>query len=57
MKSVGMKFFTDIDLTALGLLLFFAVFVGAILWVHRAGSEKFYGRISRLPFEEDMKNG
>jgi cbb3-type cytochrome oxidase subunit 3 len=57
MKSLGMKFFTDVDLTALGLLLFFCVFVGAIFWVHRKGSEKFYGKISRLPFEEDVKNG
>lgn len=57
MKQLGLKFFTDVNLTAFGLLLFFVVFVGAILWVNRMGSEKLYGKISRLPFEDEAKNG
>lgn len=57
MKQLGLKFFTDVDLTAVGLLLFFFVFVGAIFWVHRMGSEKLYGKISRLPLEDEVNHG
>lgn len=35
----------------LGLFLFIALFVGAVLWVNRKGSEKVYKHLEELPLE------
>jgi cbb3-type cytochrome oxidase subunit 3 len=40
-------------LACVGLLLFLAVFVGAVLWIHRRGSREFYERLRELPLEEE----
>jgi hypothetical protein len=39
-------------LTCVGLLLFVAVFLGAVLWVCRRESRAFYAAMERLPFDE-----
>jgi hypothetical protein len=39
-------------LACLGLLLFMAVFVGALAWVCRRGGSEFYSAMETLPFEE-----
>jgi cbb3-type cytochrome oxidase subunit 3 len=38
-------------LSSFGLLLFMGVFVGALFWVFRTGSSKFYSDLSDLPFK------
>lgn len=39
--------------TALGLLLFMSVFIGAVFWVHRKESRSLYQKLGRLPLESD----
>ncbi|HTL11916.1 MAG TPA: cbb3-type cytochrome c oxidase subunit 3 [Bdellovibrionota bacterium] len=43
-------------LTCVGLLLFFAVFMGALLWVFRKGSSAVYTNLQNLPLQEGNKN-
>lgn len=45
--------FEYIELTCLGLVLFVAVFMGALSWVYRPGSTQVYKKIERLPLEGD----
>ncbi len=40
------------QLTCVGLILFMLVFIGALIWVLRAGSVETYTRLSNLPLEE-----
>lgn len=40
-------------LSCIGLLLFLSVFSGAVAWVFRKGSGKFYASLESLPFNED----
>lgn len=40
-------------LSGFGLLLFLGVFIGAIFWVFRKGSGKFYSDLSALPLEKE----
>jgi hypothetical protein len=51
MKQQFLKNFQHMDLVVVGQLLFFAVFVAALLWVFRSGSKGFYEKLSALPFE------
>ncbi len=39
-------------MTAIGMLLFIAVFVGTLFWVFRKNSKNFYNKISNLPLED-----
>lgn len=52
------------NLSALGLTLFILLFVGAVLWVYRKGSDQVYKHIEELPLDssvdlklEENKNG
>ncbi|MFN7685584.1 MAG: cbb3-type cytochrome oxidase subunit 3 [Oligoflexia bacterium] len=36
-------------LTVVGLLIFFAVFVGVLIWVNRKGSQQLYHELARAP--------
>ena len=49
MKQEGLKFFTDTDLTACGLLIFFLFFIAVCFWIYRKGSQNLYHRMSQLP--------
>jgi hypothetical protein len=40
-------------LSCAGLLLFMTVFAGALFWVFRNGSTRFYGQLERLPLEKE----
>jgi cbb3-type cytochrome oxidase subunit 3 len=40
-------------LACLGLLLFVAVFAGAVAWVFRKGSGGYYRALERLPLADD----
>lgn len=51
MMSQVLRNFPHIALTCAGMLLFIAVFVGALAWVFRRGSDKFYREASLLPLD------
>ncbi len=53
MKQEGLKYFTDTNLTAVGLIIFFAFFVGLLFWVYRKSSSEIYIEMSRLPLKEE----
>ena len=40
------------QLTCVGLVLFFAVFIAALGWVFRKGSANFYEQLSQLPLQD-----
>ncbi|MCM2279719.1 MAG: cbb3-type cytochrome c oxidase subunit 3 [Oligoflexia bacterium] len=42
-------------LSGVGMLLFFAVFLGAVAWVCRRRSGEFYARLSALPFSSEAE--
>jgi cbb3-type cytochrome oxidase subunit 3 len=52
MKQEALKAFTDTQLTAAGLVIFFCFFVGVLLWVNRKGSKNFYNKMGNLPLNE-----
>jgi hypothetical protein len=49
MKSQVLANFHMPVLSCFGLILFVAVFVGALIWINRRGSQKFYESLSQLP--------
>jgi hypothetical protein len=55
MKSEILAFFPYAHLVAAASGLFFAVFLGALLWIFRPRSASFYTYMSELPFTEDAK--
>jgi cbb3-type cytochrome oxidase subunit 3 len=44
--------FPFLDLVVAGQLIFFAVFVGALIWIFRRGSKRFYDGLAALPLED-----
>ena len=52
MKQEFLRNFPMMDLVVVGQLLFFTVFVAALLWVFRSGSKGFYEKLAALPFDE-----
>lgn len=57
MKQKALLYFTDLDLTLVGFMLFFSVFIGACLWVYRKGSSATYSYLENLPLTEGEQNG
>ncbi|MEW6057617.1 MAG: cbb3-type cytochrome c oxidase subunit 3 [Bdellovibrionota bacterium] len=55
MKAQVLANFSMPWLTCIGLLIFFAVFCGALAWVFRKSGEPVYAKLSVLPLEEDRK--
>ncbi len=53
MKQQFLKNFPHMDLVVVGQLLFFAVFLCALVWVFRSGSKAFYEKLSTLPLDEN----
>lgn len=53
MKSTVLAAFDLPWLPALAMLLFLAVFLGALAWVSRRGSAEFYERLQNLPLDEE----
>jgi len=53
MKQEALKYFTDIHLTSLGLLIFFCFFIAVIFWCFRKGSAHFYNQIEKMPLLDD----
>lgn len=52
MKSEVLSKFTMTYLPAMGFVLFFCLFVGAVIWVFRPASKEFYKKMSKLPLED-----
>jgi cbb3-type cytochrome oxidase subunit 3 len=46
------KQFPMINLVLVGQLLFFTIFLGALLWVFRKGSKDFYQQLAELPLDQ-----
>lgn len=56
MKSQALtKYFPHIELTEMGLILFFVFFVSMIVYVFSKKRAKYYEKVSRLPLEETTK--
>lgn len=47
----GLRYFTDIHLTSIGLLIFFCFFIGVVLWTSRKNSRSLYQRLENLPLQ------
>ncbi len=44
------------QLSCLGLILFMAVFIAALLWVFRKGSSPFYAELENLPLQDSDRS-
>ncbi len=57
MLSLGLKFFTDIPITLVGMILFMLAFLGITTWTFlRSQSKEFYQRVSNLPLIEENEH-
>lgn len=57
MLSTGLRHFTDIPITIVGLLIFFVCFSGIAIWTFfRRRSREYYREISELPLNEGDAN-
>lgn len=55
MKQEGLKHFTDMYIPALGLFVFFVIFLCVLFWVYRKGSSETYKKIESIPLlDTDM---
>lgn len=52
MKQAGLMYFSDIHLTAIGLLIFFMFFMGVLFWVNRKSSIELYNRLEQIPLKD-----
>ena len=53
MKSEVLSNFTTVILPATGFILFFSIFIGAIIWVYRPKSQTFYKKLAKLALEDN----
>lgn len=56
MKQEAFQFYTDENMTLLGLFIFVAFFVGLLFWVYRKTQGPHYRYMSQLPLEGDKKS-
>lgn len=52
MKSLVMSQIANVNLSVLGLLIFFVYFCGVVYWTTRKDNQKRYEQIQNLPFED-----
>lgn len=52
MKQLGLSFFTDTHLTALGLLIFFGFFMGVLWWTSLKVNKAAYKNLEQLPLND-----
>lgn len=52
MKSLAMAQFTDVNLTALGLIIFLSFFAGVLIWTSLKQNKRAYQVIQNIPFED-----
>lgn len=53
MKSQILSQFPYINLVVTGQVIFFLVFVSALVWVFRRNSSEFYDNLARMPLNEE----
>lgn len=53
MKSEYLAYYGLSYLNCFAMLLFLAIFVGALFWVYRKSSQKHYQYMENLPFQGD----
>lgn len=51
MKAEGLKFFTDVVLTQMGLMLFFLSFLAILIKTYLRHSKDHYNTMAQKPFE------
>lgn len=56
LKSTALSNFDDTWLTTIAFFLFLSLFIGALVWVFRRGSNNFYDKMGNLPFAKELKN-
>lgn len=52
MKQEGLRYFTDIGLTSVGLMIFFTFFVCLLFWVYRRSSTELYDHAAHIPLKD-----
>ncbi len=52
MKQEGLAYFTDTQLTALGLLIFFIFFIGVLVWTSLKDNKAIYKNLEQLPLKD-----
>lgn len=52
MKAEAFAHYTDVPLTLVGLILFVAVFAGAVIWTGLKENRRKYEKIARHPLED-----
>ena len=57
MKQEGLRYFTDINLTSAGLVIFFGFFVCLLFWVYRKSSKDLYSKAANLPLMDGEFHG
>lgn len=54
MKAEALRYFTDVHLTVLAMIIFLSFFAGAVIWVYRKSSTELYKKLSHLPLEDQI---
>jgi cytochrome c oxidase cbb3-type subunit IV len=52
MMREGLKYFTDVHLTLLAMMIFLCFFTATLIWVYRRSSTELYKQLSQLPLED-----
>jgi hypothetical protein len=56
MLSEGLKFFTDLPLTIMGLMIFLVAFMSITTWtLFRAQAKEFYQKVAEMPLREEQE--
>jgi cbb3-type cytochrome oxidase subunit 3 len=56
LKSTALSNFDETLLPTIAFFLFFSLFIAALVWVFRKGSNNFYDKMGNLPFGKELKN-
>ena len=56
LKSVALSNIDETTMPTIAFFLFFALFISALVWVFRKGSNNFYDKMGNLPFSKEVKN-
>ncbi len=52
MKQDGLAFFTDTQLTGLGLVIFFSFFIGVLIWTSLKENKANYRKMEQIPLTD-----
>ena len=57
MKQEGLKYFTNIELTAVAFFLFLITFIGIVIWTLRKSAKSQYEELGKAPLREETNHG